>query len=766
MKNKNNTSYTANILPYIPFFYVIWSDDLVSASEINVVKKAIENDETLDHTAKKTLISWLHPDTPPVNSEIKSWKSTINHAQVKLIESDIYPLTSFSKRLLGYYYSDEKENEQLKHIEVNLGIQPNHYHHLFDVEVIEEITSDYYDSSAIDAILKGEFAVGVSKFHETLKNPIFNWDIQRTKEDFRAKVLDQVHYLAQEKYGAIAYPKAYGGVNDMESYAFIFEHLMYVDGSLAIKFGVQFGLFGGSIQKLGTTYHHDRYLSDAGAAKLLGCFAMTETGHGSNVRGIKTTATYDAKEDCIVIHTPGKNDNKEYIGNALDAKMASVFAQLIVNGKNEGVHAILVPIRDENHTLYKGITIEDNGYKLGLNGVDNGKIWFHQVRVPRENLLNKYGSITEDGHYHSDIKNPNKRFFTMLGTLVGGRICVARAGLGGAKMALTIAIKHALERRQFNDSIKIQEDLLMDYPTHQLRLTPAVAKAYVYDIALQHIMKVYSDETIIDKREVETQVAGLKSIITWYANATIQECREACGGKGYLIENRIPDLKGDVDIFTTFEGDNTVLLQLAAKGVLSDFKAEFNSNGFVSVLKLLSTQLSDKLSTINPLYANKVDADHLYNPKFHKHAFSYRTRRLTYSLAMRIRDYIKKGVPSYHAFLKVQTHLLALGKAYSCELAFDTFISFTENMKDKKHQELFKKISTLYALHEIRSDAAWYLEQGYIGSSKSKAIRQRVERLCTELRPHIEVLVDGFGIPEHLITAPIAKSRRNNLEVS
>tara|TARA_R110002051_G_scaffold159536_2_gene230939 strand:+ start:62794 stop:65028 length:2235 start_codon:yes stop_codon:yes gene_type:complete len=740
---------------------VIWSDDLVSASEINVVKTAIANDETLDTNAKKALISWLNPNTPPTNTEIKSWKSTINHAQVKLIESDTYPLTSFSKRLLSYYYFDEQENEHLKTIEINLGIQPNHYNHLFDVEVVEEITSDYYDSLAIDAILKGEFAAGVSKFHETLKNPIFNWDIQRTKEDFRKKVLDQVIHLAEEKYGAIAYPKAYGGVHDMESYAFIFENLMYVDGSLAIKFGVQFGLFGGSIQKLGTTYHHDKYLTDAGNAKLLGCFAMTETGHGSNVRGIKTTATYDAIADCLVIHTPGKNDNKEYIGNALDAKMASVFAQLIVNGKNEGVHAILVPIRDENHRVYKGITIEDNGYKLGLNGVDNGKIWFHQVRVPRENLLNKYGTITEDGHYHSDIKNPNKRFFTMLGTLVGGRICVARAGLGGAKMALTIAIKHALERRQFNDSIKIQEDLLMDYPTHQLRLTPAVAKAYVYDIALQHIMKVYSDETLIDKREVETQVAGLKSIITWYANATIQECREACGGKGYLIENRIPDLKGDVDIFTTFEGDNTVLLQLAAKGVLSDFKAEFNSAGFVSVLKLLSTQLSDKLTTINPIYANKVDADHLYNPKFHKHAFSYRTRRLTYSLAMRIREYIKKGVPSYHAFLKVQTHLLALGKAYSCELAFDTFISFTEKMKDKKHQELFEKISALYALHEIRSDAAWYLEQGYIASSKSKAMRQRVERLCTELRPHIEVLVDGFGIPEHLITAPIARTKKN-----
>ncbi|CAN0569695.1 unnamed protein product, partial [Ectocarpus sp. 12 AP-2014] len=314
-------------------------------------------------------------------------------------------------------------------------------------------------------------------------------------------------------------------------------------------------------------------------------------------------------------------------------------------------------------------------------------------------------------------------------------------------MALTIAIKHALKRRQFNDSVKIQEDLLMDYPTHQLRLTPLVASAYVYHVTLDKMMEIYCDDTQPDKRKVETQVAGLKSMITWFANDTIQECREACGGKGYLLENRIADLKGDVDIFTTFEGDNNVLLQLAAKGVLSDFKAEFNSAGFTTVLKLLSQQLSDKLATVNPIYSNKVDKEHLYNPKFHKHAFNYRTRRLTYTLAMRIRGYIKKGVPSYQAFLKVQTHLLALGKAYSTELAYETYEAFTNNIADDKNKALFQKLGSLYALSEIRTDASWYLEQGYIGSNKSKAIRRRTERLCTELRPHLNVLVDGFGIP-------------------
>ena len=749
--------YSCGILQYIPFFYVIWSDDLLSVSEINVVQKAIEQDATLSDGDKKKLISWLNRNNPPSDTELKNWKHTISNSKIKLIESDTYPLAMFSQRLACQYHDTCPFNDSLKYIELNLGIQPNHYNHLFDVAVARETTSNYYDASEIDTLLTGKHAIIVNDFRAFLKNPIFKWAIYRNKEEFRKTVLKQVQFLAEKGYGAMAYPKAYGGSGDMEGYAFIFENLMYVDGSLAIKFGVQFGLFGGSIQKLGTKKHHDTYLTKTGRAELLGCFAMTETGHGSNVRGIKTTATYDKKTDSITIHTPGENDNKEFIGNALHSKMASVFAQLIVDGKNEGVHAILVPLRNQEHELLPGVTIADNGYKLGLNGVDNGKIWFDQVSVPRENLLNKYGDIKEDGRYHSDIKNPKKRFFTMLGTLVGGRICVARAGLGGAKMALAIAVKHALRRRQFNDSIKVQEDLLMDYPTHQLRLTPAIATCYVYHITLDQMMGRYSNEQNTDKRKIETQVAGLKAIITWFANDTIQECREACGGKGYLIENRIADLKGDVDIFTTFEGDNTVLLQLAAKGILSDFKSEFNSAGFVSVLKLLSTQISDKLTTINPLYSNKVDKEHLYDPKFHRHAFDYRTRRLTYSLALRIRAYIKKGIPSYQAFLKVQTHLLALGKAYSHELAYTTYCDFVDTISDEKNKLLFQKLGTLYALHEIRKDAQWFLEQGYIGGTKSKAIRQRVERLCTELRPHIEVLTDGFGIPEHCMTPPITE---------
>ncbi|MGB3151524.1 MAG: acyl-CoA dehydrogenase family protein, partial [Maribacter sp.] len=405
MKKEN---YPLGILQYIPIFYVIWSDDLLSTSEINVVEKAIKEDSSIDADQKKVLKSWLKVDNPPLSSEFKKWRQLISASKVRLIESEIYPLATFSQKVVCTYHEICPFNEHLKEIEINLGIQPNHYNHLFDVEVVHEPSSDYYNVSELDTLLKGKHANVVDNFRAVLKNPIFDWGIHRNKESFRDLVLKQIQFLAREGYGAMAYPEAYGGTSDMEGYATIFENMMYVDGSLTIKFGVQFGLFGGSIQKLGTKKHHDAFLSKAGTAELLGCFAMTETGHGSNVRGIKTTATYDRITEQIIIHTPGKSDNKEYIGNALHAKMASVFAQLIVNGKNEGVHAILVPIRDDKHEVISGVTVEDNGYKLGLNGVDNGKIWFNQVSVPRENLLNKYGDISSEGEYHSAIKNPNK----------------------------------------------------------------------------------------------------------------------------------------------------------------------------------------------------------------------------------------------------------------------------------------------------------------------------------------------------------------------
>ena len=173
-----------------------------------------------------------------IEDEIKNWKQTIANSHVKLIESETYPLTSLSQRLI----SGDDLNEQLKHIEVHLGIQPNHYNHLFDVEVVHEKTSDEYDAQVLDDILKGEHTKVVDEFRRFLDKPDFSWEVLRNKDEFRNRILEQVQLLGEAGYGAMAYPPEYGGTGNMPAYASIFEHLMFVDGSLAVKFGVQFGM--------------------------------------------------------------------------------------------------------------------------------------------------------------------------------------------------------------------------------------------------------------------------------------------------------------------------------------------------------------------------------------------------------------------------------------------------------------------------------------------------------------------------------------------
>src|SRR3954451_5475371 len=184
----------------------------------------------------------------------------------------------------------------------------------------------------------------------------------------------------------IGYPVEYGGKNGVGEGVTAFETLALGDLSLLVKCGVQFGLFGGAILHLGTERHHERYLRDVASLDLPGCFAMTETGHGSNVQALGTTATYDAADEAFVIHTPHEDARKDYIGNAArDGRMAAVFAQLIAGGEERGVHALLVPIRDAAGDALPGVRLRGLRSKLVLNGVDNVRIWFDEVRVPREN---------------------------------------------------------------------------------------------------------------------------------------------------------------------------------------------------------------------------------------------------------------------------------------------------------------------------------------------------------------------------------------------
>ena len=329
---------------------------------------------------------------------------------------------------------------------------------------------------------------------------------------------------------------------------------------------------------------------------------MTETAHGSNVADLETTATFDFPNDELVINTPHDLARKDYIGNAAtDGQMAVVFARLLVGEFDHGVHAIVVPIRDSDGNPLTTVRIEDAGQKAGLNGVDNGRIWFDNARVPRANLLDRFAQLGPDGSYTSDIASPTKRFFTTLGTLVGGRVSVGTASISAAETALTIAIRYGTRRRQFGPPGN--ETTLLDYPSHQRRLLPRLATTYAYhfafaDLAADYVASVGEGST--DNRHLEGRAAGLKAFGTWHAMDTIQAAREACGGQGYLAENRFGDLRSDVDVFTTYEGDNTVLAQLLAKSLLTGYRSNFADMTPTRWVRYFSQRLSEAVTEAVP----------------------------------------------------------------------------------------------------------------------------------------------------------------------
>ena len=239
-----------------------------------------------------------------------------------------------------------------------------------------------FDVVAMKSLLDGDQGPIRDWVKEILRRPEFAYVYGLGKDDYREQVLVWAKMLAAEGVGFLTFPREVGGSGDFAGFIAAFETMGLHDLSLMIKMGVQFGLFGGSILQLGTESHHQRYLREVGSLALPGCFAMTETGHGSNVHDLETTARYDSERQEFVVDTPHAGARKDYIGNAArHGQLATVFAQLEVGKEQHGVHALLVPIRNADGTPCDGVGIEDCGEKLGLNGVDNGRLWFDQVRI-------------------------------------------------------------------------------------------------------------------------------------------------------------------------------------------------------------------------------------------------------------------------------------------------------------------------------------------------------------------------------------------------
>jgi acyl-CoA oxidase len=747
----------SKIKAFIPLLYLVWSDDLLTHKEFSTLQEFIISLTLLSPEEQQYLLSKVDISNPPSRKELTQWKSDIekgikDKSSVKSIFDIALALSEKDLDISGLELKFTK-------LENDLGVLGEELIQNFktkaDSFTASSQTNDNFDIEKITEILDGTETAIIKKVKSVISRPEFAYETSTDINVYRQTVFNWCKILADENLGNMAYPKQYGGGENIADYFAIMETLSYHDLSLVIKFGVQFGLWGMSVQSLGTEKHYAKYLRDIGSLKLPGCFAMTETHHGSNVKGLETTATYNHGDQTFTIHTPHEKAQKEYIGNAaVHGQMATVFAKLIIDGHDYGVNAFVVPLRDNEGNILNGITIGDCGHKMGLNGVDNGTIRFDNVVIPKENMLDRFASVNDKGEFESPIPSDNRRFFTMLGTLVGGRIGIPRSALAAAKSGLTIAIRYSDQRRQFGPEGGSEVPIL-NYRMHQRRLLPHLAKTYAVHFGLQYLTSRFLNRTEAEMQDIEALAAGMKSYSTWSTRDILQECREAIGGKGYLSENRIDALKNDTEIYTTFEGDNTVLMQLVAKNRLAEFRKSFGEMGSFGIINYVYENAKTAIAEKNPIITRKTDDEHLLDEQFHLQAFVHREKTILASAARRIKKLIDEGLEAYDAFNVVQHQMIDVAEAYLERVVLEQFQIAIAKVEDAKTKEILLKLNQLYALSQIEKNKGWYLEDGYMEAVKTKAIRKMVNQLCWDIRPDAVSLVNAFDIPESCLAAPI-----------
>jgi len=266
-------------------------------------------------------------------------------------------------------------------------------------------------------------------------------------------------------------------------------------------------------------------------------------------------------------------------------------------------------------------------------------------------------------------------------------------------------------------------------------------------------------------RELEGEAAAMKVANTAHATTTIQTCREACGGAGYMWDNRFALLKADTDVFTTFEGDNTVLLQLVAKGLLTNYKDAFESMDTRAMVLFGARQFAGAVieraiggSLIQRLISGAPGRDGdaaLSDIGGQLALFEDRERHLIETLAARMRTAAgqksddETAEPDPFAILNaVQGHMLEAARGHIDRLLLDSFATAIEACDEGPARDLLAQVCDLFAHSTVESNAVWFIEHGRLSAAQSKDLTTKVDALCAELAPHAETLVAAFAIPE------------------
>ena len=574
-----------------------------------------------------------------------------------------------------------------------------------------------------------------AKMKQTLKDPVFGPLYNLSLEEER-----ELAYQRLKKFLGEGHVSVYDFQTDPRRIFAAHEILGLCDGSVATKLTVQMNLFGGTLLKFGNKPSFKPILDGISALNDVGCFGLTELGYGNNAVEMETTATFDEKTDEFIIHSPTTLSQKYWITNGYcHAHWAIVFAQLIIKDESYGVHGFLVPIREKDLKVKPGVTIQDMGYKIGLNGVDNARLWFKDVRVPRENLLDAFSQVNKKGEFSSSIKGKRSRFIKMADQLLSGRVCIASMTIAACRSTLYNTIRYSQSRLGVNSDGKSSAPLMV-YQLQQKALMPLLAETYALTLGLNKVKNNFAQLQTEQNAEKETSkdlikmCCVIKPMVTWHAENTATVGRERCGGQGYLACNRFGEAIAGAHAGITAEGDNSVLMQKVAKELLEETTLqEVIKETSLSFLPGAITRL---VSLSKPLSLVKI-----------------REKRILSQLALKMQK-AKGKEEIFQRWMTEESDLVQdVALSYGERFVLENF----SHICKEQNNPLLKKVYDLYGAILIKKHLSWYLQEGILNSSSVKKLDAKIAKGCRELGERLEELLDGFGIPSHLIYAPIAK---------
>lgn len=547
-----------------------------------------------------------------------------------------------------------------------------------------------------------------------------------------------------------------------------FDVLSLVDPGLMTRMGVHFGLFFGAIRGQADAEQMSKLLEQGllTLKGMYGCFGMTELGHGSNVPGIETTATFDPASDEFIIHTPSITATKWWIGGASQsATHCVVFAQLIVKGKKFGVKSFLVPLREpSDFSLKPGVSIGDCGAKMGRNGIDNGWIQFTNVRIPRENMLMKHTKVFSDG----SVKEAPLQQLTY-GALIQGRVQMVMDSANVSKLALTIAIRYGTVRRQFSAKDGESEKQIINYASHQFRLMPLLALSFAMHFGGMQTNKIYSElmnevdgarpedaeqmKPLIESLKLtHATSAGLKAFCTWNCLSLIEQCRQALGGHGYSSYAGLAALYQDFAVQCSWEGDNTIMMLQTGRYLIGCYKESKSGKVQPEGVRYLNNLEHYKNLKSNAQKETEVSSlEDLVN------AYDCICANLVSHLGERFLSLVSNGVDPDQAYEECAVDMLSSAKAHCMYMLLCLFVGAIKGAEPDLRAPLIK-LCTLYGLYNIQEYIGTVaLQSGFYSPSQFAMVKSQVPVYCQLVRKDAIPLVDSFGLTDFVVSSPLGR---------